>query len=95
VSKILRLRFIQKAFSRNRNSKFNSTRGQYYDIKYFRQKIGEKMAFFTPSKAELCKNLIMTLVFEKAPIFCQKLSQIAEKCDHNFDPWSPCPKAHS
>jgi hypothetical protein len=38
------------------------------------------MAFFTQSKAKLCKNLIMTLVFEKSAIFsaenCRKSPKI-------------------
>jgi hypothetical protein len=43
------------------------------------------MAFFTQNKAKLCKNWNITLVFEKnANFFCRK---IAEKCDHNIDPW--------
>jgi hypothetical protein len=33
-------------------------------FKYFRQKIGEKLAFLTPNKAKLFKNLLITLVFE-------------------------------
>jgi hypothetical protein len=45
------------------------------------------MAFFTKDKAKLCKNLIITLVFEKnANFFRRKLSKIAENCDHNIDP---------
>jgi hypothetical protein len=27
---------------------------------------------------------------EKRQFFRQKLSKIAENCDHNIDPWSPC-----
>jgi hypothetical protein len=35
-------------------------------LKYFRQKNSAKtLAFFTQNKAKLCKNLIITLVFEK------------------------------
>jgi hypothetical protein len=30
--------------------------------------------------------MIITLVFEKTPIFCRKLAKIAENCDHNIDP---------
>jgi hypothetical protein len=46
----------------------------------------KKLAFLTQNKAKLCKKLIMTLVFEKNAIFCQKLAKIAKNCDHNIDP---------
>jgi hypothetical protein len=37
------------------------------------------------------KKLIITLVFEKNAIFvCRKCAKIAEDCDHNIGPWSPC-----
>jgi hypothetical protein len=41
-------------------------------LKYFRQKIGKKLAFFIQNKAKLCKVLIRTLFFEKKPIFVVK-----------------------
>jgi hypothetical protein len=45
------------------------------------------MAFVTRNKAKLGKNFIITLVFEKkCQFFRQKLSKIAENCDHNIDP---------
>jgi hypothetical protein len=45
------------------------------------------LAFFTQNKAKLCKNLTITLVFEKNANFSTK---IADKCDHNIDPlWRP------
>jgi hypothetical protein len=48
------------------------------------------MAFFAQNKAKLCKNWIITLVFEKnANFFRRKLAKIAENCDHNIDPWLP------
>jgi hypothetical protein len=51
----------------------------------------KKMAFLTQNKAKICKILIITLVFEKnANFFRRKLAKIAENCDHNIDPWSPC-----
>jgi hypothetical protein len=56
---------------------------------YFRRKNAKKLAFLTQNKAKLCKFLIITLVFEKTPIFRRKLEEIAENCDHNIDPWSP------
>jgi hypothetical protein len=47
-------------------------------LKYFRK----KLAFLTHSKAKLCKNLIITLVFEKNAYF------FAENCDQNTDQMS-------
>jgi hypothetical protein len=48
-------------------------------LKIFSPKISAtKMAFLTQNKAKLCKNLIITLVFEKKK-FRRKLSKIAEK----------------
>jgi hypothetical protein len=57
-------------------------------LKIFSPKISaKKLAFLTQNKAKLCKSLIITLVFEKnANFFRQKLSKIAENCDHNIDP---------
>jgi hypothetical protein len=50
------------------------------------KKSAKKLAFLTRNKAKLCKILIITLVFEKnAYFFRQKLSKIAENCDHNID----------
>jgi hypothetical protein len=41
-----------------------------------------------------CKKMVTTLVFDKAPLFsAEKLAKIAENCDHNIDPWSPCSKS--
>jgi hypothetical protein len=45
------------------------------------------LAFLTQNKAKLCKILIITLVFEKNANFCQRLTKIAENCDHCIDPW--------
>jgi hypothetical protein len=51
------------------------------------KKSAKKLAFLTQNKAKLFKMLIITLVFEKKrKLFCQKLSKIAENCDHNIDP---------
>jgi hypothetical protein len=44
------------------------------------------LAFLTQNKAKLCKNLIITLFWEKRQIFWRKLTKIAENCDHNIDP---------
>jgi hypothetical protein len=42
---------------------------------------------FAQNKAKLCKNWIITLVFEKnANFFRRKLAKIAENYDHNIDP---------
>jgi hypothetical protein len=41
-----------------------------------RRKNGEKLAFLTQNKAQLCKNLAITLVFEKNAIFGRKSQKI-------------------
>jgi hypothetical protein len=48
-------------------------------FKYFRQKIQQKMAFLTQNKAKLCKNLIITLVFEKNAHFLPKIVENRRK----------------
>jgi hypothetical protein len=49
----------------------------------------KKLAFLTKNKANLCKMLIITLVFKKnANFFAKNCQKIAENCDHNIDPWS-------
>jgi hypothetical protein len=64
-------------------------RDRCYDFKnIFAENFSKKMAFLTQNKAKLRKILIITLVFEKNAIFCQKLSKIAENCDLNIDPRS-------
>jgi hypothetical protein len=57
------------------------TRDRCFDfLNIFTKKIGEK-------RAKLCKNMIITLFFEKnANFFSRKLSKIAQNCDHNIDP---------
>jgi hypothetical protein len=51
------------------------TRDRCYDfLNSFAEKISEKLAFLTQSKAKLCKILIITLVFEKTPNY------FAENC---------------
>jgi hypothetical protein len=52
-------------------------------LKYFRQKMWQKMAFFAQTTTNFCKKMITTLVFEKNANF---LPKIAENCDHNIDP---------
>jgi hypothetical protein len=46
-------------------------------FKYFRRKIQQKMTLLTQNKAEICKILIITLVFEKTANF------FAENCKKN------------
>jgi hypothetical protein len=47
-------------------------------LKIFLQKtIAKKLAILTQNKDKLCKNLIITLDFEKNAIFCRKLAKIA------------------
>jgi hypothetical protein len=51
------------------------------------KKSTKTVSLLTPNKVKLCKNLIITLIFEETPIFSPK---IAENCHHNIDPrtWS-------
>jgi hypothetical protein len=45
-------------------------------FKYFSpKKSAKKLAIWTQNKAKLCKNLIITLVFEKTAIFSQKIGK--------------------
>jgi hypothetical protein len=49
-------------------------------LKYFRRKFQQKkLAFLTQNKAKLCKNLIITLVFEKNVNFFAENSQKSQK----------------
>jgi hypothetical protein len=44
--------------------------------------------FFAQTTARFCKNLIVTLVFEKKrQFFRRKFAKIAENCDYNIDPF--------
>jgi hypothetical protein len=62
-----------------------------YDFKnVFVKKISAKiLALFAQTNASFCKNVSITLVFEKNANFVRrKLAKIADNCDHNIDPWS-------
>jgi hypothetical protein len=50
------------------------------NLKIFSPKI---LAFFVPTTPSFCKNLIITLGFEKNANVWQKTE---ENCDHNFGP---------
>jgi hypothetical protein len=51
-----------------------------YDfLNIFAEKFSEKMAFLTQNKAELCKNLIITLVFDKNANFLPKIVENRRK----------------
>jgi hypothetical protein len=51
-----------------------------YDLKnIFAKKISEKLAFFDSNKAKLCKNLIITLVFEKNANFFAEIWHKSQK----------------
>jgi hypothetical protein len=57
-------------------------------LKIFSQKM-PKILVLCQNNAKLCKNWIITLVFEKKAIFLLKNEKkIAENCDHNIDPRS-------
>jgi hypothetical protein len=59
-----------------------------YDFKnIFAEKNCEKMAFLTHNKAKLCKIFDHNVGFwENAIFLAEKLSKVAENCDHNIDP---------
>jgi hypothetical protein len=58
----------------------------------FAKKFREKLAVLGQAKASFCKNLIITVAFEKNAIFCRrKLAKIEENADHNIDPCSEAP----
>jgi hypothetical protein len=59
-------------------------------LKYFRQKMAKKLEFLTQNKAELCTNLIITLVFEGNANFFVEIRQKSQKIvgNHNIDPKS-------
>jgi hypothetical protein len=44
------------------------------------------LAFFVQPTARFCKNLIITLIFEKnANFFAENWQKITKNCDHNID----------
>jgi hypothetical protein len=44
------------------------------------------LAFLTQNAAKLCKNLTITVVFEKNSEFLLKIVGNDKKCDHTIDP---------
>jgi hypothetical protein len=56
--------------------------------KYFRRKIQRKnWRFLSQNKDNVCKILIITLVFEKkTPFFSPKIAENRRKLCHNIDP---------
>jgi hypothetical protein len=52
--------------------------------------MAKKLEFLTQNKAELCTNLIITLVFEGNANFFVEIRQKSQKIvgNHNIDPWS-------
>jgi hypothetical protein len=87
--KYFRRKIRQKNWRFWLKTKLNYAKFWCYDfLNIFDKKFSKKLAFLTQNKAKLWKILIITLVFEKnANFFRQKLSKIAENCDHNIDPW--------
>jgi hypothetical protein len=63
----LRVESRSQCYDQNFRPIFTSGQGPMLGfIKYFRRKIQQKkLAFLTRNKVKLCKNLIITLVFEK------------------------------
>jgi hypothetical protein len=63
------------------------TRERCYDFQKISPKNWQKIAFFRKlHTANISKNSIIILVFEKKQLFRPKLSKIAENCDHNIGP---------
>jgi hypothetical protein len=53
-------------------------------LKYFRRKIWR---FFAQTGAKICKNLIITLIFERnANFFAENWQKSHKNCDHDIDP---------
>jgi hypothetical protein len=60
-------------------------------FKYFRRKIRRKNWHFWLKTKLNYANFDHNIGFwEKRQFFRRKLSKIAENCDNNVDPWSPC-----
>jgi hypothetical protein len=72
------------------NHDSSATRDRCHD---FKKNCRKNWSFFAQTTASFCKNMIITLVFEKnANFFRRKLAKIAENCDHNIDPRWACEK---
>jgi hypothetical protein len=56
-----------------------TTWGRCYDFKNIFEKNGEKVSFFAQTTVSFCKNLIITLVFEKSAIFFAENWQKSQK----------------
>jgi alpha/beta superfamily hydrolase len=55
-------------------------------LKKIEETFGEHIGVFAQTTASFCKKLIITSVFKKKRhFFHQKLSKLAENCDHNID----------
>jgi hypothetical protein len=66
-----------------------ATREGCYDFKnIFAETFCEEIGIFLfKTKLKYANKMIITLVFEKSPIFsAENCKQIAENCDHNIDP---------
>jgi hypothetical protein len=80
-----------------RKWKITTTRDRCYDfLKYFRQKIRRKNChFWLKTKLNYAKFWSQHWFLRKTPIFfAEKLSKIAENCDHNIDPRSDSEATH-
>jgi hypothetical protein len=70
--------------SRHTQKLWSAPRDRCYDFKnIFAENFCKKLAFLTLNKAKFCKKLIIILALRKTPIFCRKLCEIVQNCDHN------------
>jgi hypothetical protein len=79
---LLRLRASDTIMLMKRNTfpKSSVTGGpMLWFLKYFLQKIAQKLAFLTQKKTKSCRNLIITLDFEKNANFSPKTVEIRRK----------------
>jgi hypothetical protein len=69
-----------KLHSNAENCEWPITRDRCYDfLNIFAKKSAKILAFFPQTTASFCKNMIIALVFEKTPIFSQKMVENRRK----------------
>jgi hypothetical protein len=80
AQKLLRAEGEEVAVAAAKRTLAGPTWDRCYDfLNIFAEKFSEKMAFSTKNKAKLCKNLIITLVFEKNANFSPKIVENRRK----------------
>jgi hypothetical protein len=72
--------FAERAWPQRVEPAGRVTRDRCYNFKIFSPKnLAKKLAFYAQNKAKLCKNWIITLVFEKNANFLQKIGKNRRK----------------